>query len=51
MQQVIMMSELLKEYPGVGRMQFPGDIIERPIFPTLHIRMLGTLSSPLIVFH
>ena len=42
MQQVIMMSELLKEYPGVGQMQLPGDIIERPIFPTLHIRMLGT---------
>jgi DNA-binding SARP family transcriptional activator len=42
MHQVIMMSELLKEHSGVGQMQLPGDIIERPIFPTLHIRMLGT---------
>ena len=42
MQQVIMMSELLKEHPGVGQMQLPGDIIERPIFPTLQIKLLGT---------
>ena len=42
MQQVIMVSELLKEYPGVGQVRLPGDIIERPIFPTLHIKLLGT---------
>ena len=42
MQQVIMMSERLKEHPGVGQVRLPGDIIERPIFPTLHIKLLGT---------
>jgi hypothetical protein len=40
MQQVIMMPERLNEFPRVGQVRLPGDIIERPIFPTLHMKLL-----------
>ncbi len=42
MQQIIMISEKLNEYPLISQARLPGDIIDRPIFPTLHIKLLGT---------
>lgn len=42
MQQVIIMSEKLNEYPRISQVRLPGDIIDRPLFPTLHIKLLGT---------
>ena len=42
MQQIIMMSEILNEFPRVSQAQLAGDIIDRPLVPALHIKLLGT---------
>ena len=40
MQQIIMMSEILNEFPRVSQAQLAGDIIDRPLVPALHIKLL-----------